>query len=227
MKKIFIVILVILSGCNKNTDPVPPEPEEPKDTLLCGDLKVEILDQSGAYYLFDTIMPNSYYPVFPGSWWRYLDQEGDTIARGVSETYQKDSVWGSTFKYVSWVPFVGSYGIWGNYTNCCIHVNGENYLSRMFLEKDTVNITWVSGSYSPGPNYPEYSKQLAYDTTITIGTVVYDSVIIVRSYRDYMMDNWLKCYYCKNIGIIKEEGLNPDGQIHEMNIIDYFINQNP
>jgi hypothetical protein len=225
IKKTFIVILVILSGCNKNSDPIPPiTPSEPKDTLLYGDLKVDILDQSGAYYLFDTIMPNNYYPVFPGSWWRYLDQDGDTIVINVSDTYLKDSVSGTTFKYVSWVPFVGDYGIWGNLKNCCIYTNGQAYLSRMFFDTDTVNVTWVSGSFSPGPNYPIYSKQLEYNTSITIEAAVYDSVIIVRSYTEYISDNWHKYYYCKNIGIIKEEDLYPDGQYHEMNIIDYFIN---
>lgn len=221
--KILMAAILIFAACKKNSEPMAPI--ESNTMLIYRDLEVEVLNQSGYTYLFDTIRPNKYYPAFPGSWWRYLNESGDTVIREVSENYMKDSLGGWNYYYISWVPFINGIGIWGNYYNCCILSNGDSGLSKLFIASDTVNVSWLSGSISPGPNYKTYTKQLAFDTSIFIGELVYDSVIVVESHTEYGVNNWTRIYYCKNIGIIKKESIDPDGEYHERNLIDYFINQ--
>ena len=60
MKNIWIILIqfIVLGGCEKAEEPLPP-----------------------------IVEPGSYFPVYPGSWWKYIDKLNDTSLSSTSDGY--------------------------------------------------------------------------------------------------------------------------------------------
>lgn len=58
-------------------------------TISCTKKK-GILVQPKVYKAYDTIYPQSYFPVYPGSKWKYLDQNNDTVSCKTDSVYKLD-----------------------------------------------------------------------------------------------------------------------------------------
>src|SRR5688572_24102521 len=67
MKHPLIFLLILSFACKKSEDPGMP-PSRP----------------------LDTIKPNPYFPVYPGSWWKYRNDKGDTSSLASGPAYVMD-----------------------------------------------------------------------------------------------------------------------------------------
>jgi len=63
-----ILIFVFLFACKKDIPVTEPDP---------------VNNMNG----YDTLKPLNYYPVYPGSYWRYLENDTDTVIQSTSSNY--------------------------------------------------------------------------------------------------------------------------------------------
>lgn len=178
---------------------------------------------------YDTIFPLDYFPVFPGSYWKYVDSNNDTTIIKTDSSYQKDYYTIGSAAYMSdtfFVPVYNQIPIWGYEAHTGpISNSGSSPLTRILSDSLPVGSSWVIYSWS-GTQVSR--KIIAKDTTITISSNSYYPTIVVEEYYSYGPPYYIwiaKRYYTKNIGIIREDLYNStDSTINTKQIIDYYIN---
>ncbi len=233
MKYFALMTLIVLVSCGKkdNIDENPNGIVQPKSDTL----SVELIN-GNLRIVIDTFHPLEYLPVFPGSYWKYADNNNDTITSTTSLNFLPDSfsanrtTWVNT---ISWVPFLDGMGIWGYGRNDCgVHINGGCELTQLLNVQIPVGSVWLTEYFSPGPHLTKtYREIMTMDTSLLINSVVYDSVVKIKEYVEYLYSNDPPPrvtfeYYSKNVGLVKLiEYNNWDSSVYEKNIIDYFINK--
>jgi hypothetical protein len=187
----------------------------------------------------DTIKPLPYLPVFPGSWWKYVTSNGDTIRDTTSSTYKKDAysftMFGTTVKSDTfYVPFYDNIPIWGSRSHTGPLVWENNPL--IYVVSDSLHIGWPWTIQKSGSHIIYYAKIIHKDTTIQLGGNTYYPTISILyySYSDnsttYQEHPYMIRYYTKNIGLIREDGIysTPQGSIDSIipyrTLVSYHIN---
>lgn len=182
----------------------------------------------------DTIIPLSYFPVYPGSFWKYLDSNNDTVLITTDSTYSKDaySIGGASF--ISDSFYVPRYNYPGHYNHTAMwryeaHTgpisNAGSYpLTRILSDSLPVGSSWTIYNWAgTGVN----RKIIARDTIIDILGTMYHPTIAIEEYYSHgpPMYIWInRRYYTKDIGMVKEESYNYSDSTHnEKLLIEYHI----
>jgi hypothetical protein len=181
---------------------------------------------------YKTIYPLPYFPVYPGSYWKYITENGDTITQTTSADYLLDSYYIDELEGIKttpvYVPLWNNIPIYGYSTpRKYISTFGLRQIPFLKFEKGIYWTTSISEYY-----IVESAKTIAVDTSIIVNGVIYDSVIVVEGFRQdkYHVTDDTYTYYAKNIGLIKKVHLSimlPNGgwdTTSVLNIIDYHIN---
>ena len=178
----------------------------------------------------DTIFPLSYFPVYPASYWKYVDSNNDTSIINVDPFYKKDCYTYGSIAFMSdtfFVPVYNNIPIWGYeaHTGPISH-SGSYPLTRIVSDSLSVGSYWDIYLWG-GTGISR--KIIAKDTTISISGISYYPTIVVEEYYSdgppYYV--WIaKRYYTKNIGLIREDNYNAsDSTVNTKVLIDYFINK--
>jgi hypothetical protein len=189
MKKIIIQVLILLLilSCEKENQKeiIPDIPE------------------------YDTVAFGDYFPVYPNSYWIYLNKSGDTIIHKTDSIYTLWSNYNPVNNPYDTVKYyvtkydgkaVNKYSIYVGSDS--YHESGwesilpdELYKGNLFQERYDWPNTYYSGVIQ------------TIDTTIMIHSNYYDSVVIVMEYCGPSPGilPYGKTFYAKKIGIIKTE----------------------
>jgi hypothetical protein len=180
---------------------------------------------------YDTIFPKDYLPVYPGSYWKYLDEKEDTIMSQTSDHYLLDYYEYQTAGYISdsfFVPVLDNVPIWGYKAHSEPISHAGSYPFTLILN-DTSNIgyNWQIAYWMGNENRRII---IAKDTIIQLSTSFkFDSVIVVKEYQsqpENVPEWWYKRYYAKYVGMIKEEyWFSYDSTYKIKELFEYFINR--
>jgi len=131
---------------------------------------------------YDTIFPLDYFPVFPGSYWKYVDSNNDTTIIKTDSSYQKDYYTIGSAAYMSdtfFVPVYNQIPIWGYEAHTGpISNSGSSPLTRILSDSLPVGSSWVIYSWS-GTQVSR--KIIAKDTTITISSNSYYQQLLLKN----------------------------------------------
>ncbi len=173
----------------------------------------------------DTIMPQSYYPVYPGSWWTYQINDTGTVTSSVSAGYQLHSYLNgysqnSTSVYV---PFLDGRPIYG-YDKIEWHAPPfGSYYAKWPILSETVGFTfdreWTDKRYG------DFAEKVEVQNKIFNGT---DSVLILEGHWVYGPNIVRKSYqeYVKGVGLTKHivvDTLTTDTVFRKI-LTDHFVN---
>ena len=177
-----------------------------------------------------TIYPLPYLPVYPGSKWTYLNQNGDTLIQSTAPEYQLHQ-YQISYGYKTdnvYVPFWNGKPIYGYSTpdnDSPYGSPGETQIG--YLSEKKGEQFYVYGS-NMGSSWRVVEN---IDTNITVNSINYNNVIEVRK---YYFPQWGAgahnthlsgiSYYAKNIGLIKEDYYLYDTLSGHIDMISYFIN---
>lgn len=177
---------------------------------------------------YQTIYPLPYFPVYPGSYWKYNDSIGNISEIKTSDNYMLHSFYFDDFDGLLtdsvYVPFWNGIPVYGY----SIPESGSGYsLTLLPLLKEEAGASWCFSGYKWSYDYKVISK----DTSIVVNDTTFDNVIVVKKY--YPGNSWSPpatnhslTYYAKNVGLIKEavvNQVNNDTAIIRA-ITDYYIN---
>ncbi len=178
---------------------------------------------------YATIEPLSYFPVYPGSYWKYVNANNDTTIIETAPEYQLDfyTEAGQHTSDTFYVPIYNGVPIWGYEEHTgSISYGGSYPLATILSETLPVWQSWIIKNWGA----IKHSRRVsAKDTTITInGTDYYPTIVIDQFWYSGGPPNMPminKRYYTKNIGLIKEDTYNfIDSSVVTKEIIDYHIN---
>jgi hypothetical protein len=188
----FFFFAGMLMGCKKERDPEidRTSPKVPK--------------------LGDTIRPLPYFPAFPGSWWNYLNNAGDTIRYYTEPQWQKDAysvpLSNGTGMYHSDTVIVPVYfetsriPVWGASWNL-----GGNYgsLFPVVSEDLALRVRWTA--FKGGTHNSISGEVIAKDTAVSVSGVNYFPVICIE-YRS-LLDSYASPplswrYFARNVGMV-------------------------
>jgi hypothetical protein len=183
-----------------------------------------------------TIYPLPYLPVYPGSYWTYLNEFGDTIHSFVEDEYKTDRYQSyelnGNYTDNAFVPFWNGLPIYGystpEYTvTAAYHETGKEGKRQLPILKETKGYGWrtYSSQYGSSARWV-----VAVDTTIVVNSITYNNVIVVNdSGYSYQGLNTVHSfgrasYFAKDVGLIREDRDGGSGIIIHLSLIDYFIN---
>jgi hypothetical protein len=180
-----------------------------------------------------TVFPLSYFPVYPGSYWKYEDlASGQITTKNTEPTYKKDL---NRTSYASkadtfYVPYYEGVPIWG-YSMHATTINkfGE-YPFTKILSDSTVKVQpWTMYRWS---GILIRRKVKTRDTTIIIKGKSYYPTIVMQDYNDEGPSRGLRqseSYYTKDIGLImyKTFGGYPYDTLFTSTIVlvEHYINR--
>lgn len=178
---------------------------------------------------YDTIKPLSYFPAYPGSYWKYIDSNNDTIVYKTDSIYKKDNYVIGAAAFVSdtfYVPFYDGFPIWGYESHTGPISNSGSYpLTRILSDTLPVGSDWVIYNWS---GTAVNRKISAKDTTIVIQGTSYFPTIVVEEYYSagIFTFTWIaRRYYTQNIGLIREDIHNLNSNtVNSRLLAEYFIN---
>lgn len=198
-----------------------------KITLAIALLSVLMFSCKKEDFLYDTIMPQSYYPVYPGSWWIYQINDTGTVISSVSVAYEPHSYkYGIESSQVTTpvnVPFLDGRPIYG-YDKIEWHAPpyGDCY-SKWPILSETVGFTfdreWTDNRYG------DFAEKVEVKNKIFNGT---DSVLILEGHWVYGSKTARKSYqeFVKGIGLTKHivvDTLTTD-TIYRKILTGHFVN---
>jgi hypothetical protein len=218
MKKILllIVLLPVLSNCRKQTD--DPNSEQKNDT----------------------IKPLNYYPIYPGSRWKYVVNDSDTVMSASSLTYLKNSfVELKGFKSPSGEPILGASDmVYVPYLDNkpifeyqrLEHITMVNnlhtdYYSKWPILSETVGFKFKRSDIST--KFGDFNEHVLVERKTINGNN--DSIIVLKGQWVYGPNENCKTteIYTKNIGLtysLKIDTVKND-TLYEAKLIDYYINK--
>lgn len=195
---------------------------------------------------YDTIFPGPYFPIWPGSYWIY--DSSDTIEcfedykllglghlyTGLSQThgphnqpaYPIDSVYVPSIKSAHYEPM--------DFYHYSIALGDE--LMRFIPIVDEEEDFYFRHPVRDD-RYDDYytSAVIKVDTSLQIGSRLYENVIIAEHYYlpnmvgDFRTETWRKMYFASDIGLVKCEAKvyvpGSDYEIVTINLTDYYINK--
>lgn len=177
----------------------------------------------------DTIFPLPYFPAYPGSWWKYVDNHFDTTTRSTAPEYKPDSyeVPISAFQSDTFlVPFYENIPIWGYeaHTGPISHA-GSYPLTTILSDSLLVGSSWTVMYWSG----TQIRRQiLATDTSLLVNGQTFFPCIVVQEYYSSGPPLPLRIsnrYYAFNVGLVREEIFNLYDSLElTRNLIQYHIN---
>lgn len=205
----FLLIAIVLLGCERNDgNNATPTPT------------------SG----YDTLLPLDYFPCWPGSWWLYVDSNGDTSMTRTDSTWHLDSYVESGAAFYSdtfFVPFYEGVPIWGYEAHTGPISNAGSYPLTLILS-DTlpVGYPWLIHYWS-GTGVSR--RVFAIDTTLQTGTSVFYPTIGVEEYYSTGPQGEptiAKRYYTSGIGLVREDLYDLiDTTVNTRWLQSFFINR--
>ena len=221
MRYIFIFFIIISFSCKKKSA-VAIEKEERVFTAI----------------RVDTIKPNSYLPVYPGSWWKYVNEKGEYVINTTEPEYVKDtyryfSLQESKYytSYPSFVPVYMGRKIWGRLEHKDIHYPWDLGKDLIPVVSDSLSVGTVWTTYYENSLNAYYSKIIHKDTAIIIAGKTYSPTIVLQLSTGNGFSHlfpYRNEYYTKNIGMVRSEDMiwsKPDSVTSYMNIVAYLINR--
>jgi hypothetical protein len=185
---------------------------------------------------YETIYPLPYLPVYPGSHWTYLDENGDTLVQSTSSEYQLHSyksfnLDGNNTDPV-YVPYWNGYPVYGystpEYTTSGAFTDFHYGMKQVGYLSEQLGQSWSTYANQYGSSG---RKVVNIDTTLLVNSILFNHVIKVNDYGSSYHEppgNHLRAtnYYAKDIGLIQQDEIYNDTLvIHHLKIISYFINQ--
>lgn len=177
-----------------------------------------------------TIYPLPYLPVYPGSNWKYLDQNGDTVIQTTDPEYKLNSykckIYNSSMNEILetdlvYVPYWNGVPVYG-YSSPNNDIR-YGYAQQIAYLNEVQGQSW---GISSDPHYGYvYRKVANNDTSLVVNSVNYSHVIritqIVHSYNPYIPESWsADYYYAKDIGLIYQKTINGS-----LSLVSYYINR--
>lgn len=214
---LFLLLMLLLSSCKKKQD-----------------TKSQVAPSPPAQTKFDTIKPLPYFPVYPGSYWKYSD--GTTFTTSltyVKAAYQYNYLnsQGNSQTYISstvYVPLYNNSPFWGykHYSPYRV-LFGDSPLVPILTDSAFVGNSWTTG-YGDDNNY-YYSRVKAVNDTVQIlGVNYYPTIVIEDFFVPNMANHHVSTeYYVKGIGLMKTEtyGGLYDTYAGQIYLVDYHINK--
>jgi hypothetical protein len=204
MNKYFFVIFVVLLSCKKE------------------DVKKD----------YQTIYPQSYLPVYPGSTWQYTDETGDTIIYKTDDNYILNSYSSYTLygnaTDPAYVPYWNGNPVYGYSTplQTSSPSNNEDYargMKQVGYLSETKGEQWVIYASQYGA---AWRTVVNIDTTIIVNSYSFNHVIVVNDSASFMFNSshlTKTDYYAKDVGLIKQD-INDTVVYQHLGIIGYLIN---
>jgi hypothetical protein len=176
--------------------------------------------------LHDTIKPLRYYPVFPGSFWTYLNEKNDTVKYYTFGNYMKDC-FAPGFTDTVFVPFLvkPKYGPapiyqYDQISHFTPYVYGQASDKRTPILSEIQDKTFKRG----GTDF-RYSDYRA--TMLVIGKfkINNDSVLILKGYSGLEFGVFHE-HYTKDIGLTLSYATDSitNDTISKLRLINYYIN---
>ncbi len=181
---------------------------------------------------YTTIYPLPYLPVYPGSFWRYLNKNNDTIIQSTDSEYKlhhyaceystsENTIWTD---YV-YVPYWNGNPIYGYSTPYeSNHYYSANISNQVGFLSNTLEQSW--GTYFD-PHIGSAKRTVKnIDTSLNVNSSIYLHVIKVReTYRStnlyFPKDEWLEDnYYAKDVGLVLRQNSNDT-----LSLISFYINR--
>jgi hypothetical protein len=184
---------------------------------------------------YQKITPLPYLPVFPGSYWNYVDSYGDTIHMSTSgeyvlDSYKSFSLHGNYTNKV-FVPFWNNNPVYGYSTHEFDVLVGSNDITTGG-EMQVAFLTLIPKQrwsiYYSHYGYFAYRIVVAVDTQLTFNAVTYNNVIVTADSGVFLSQppNYIlkRDYYAKNIGLIRSESYSNGNLSGYLDLINYHIN---
>lgn len=217
MKNLTLIVLISIFLC-----------ECRKDKSLTG--------TNGIIPQYDTLKPLNYYPIYPGSYWKYLRNDTDTIVFNASQTYIKHNYikwqgfdnngnWVKEYSDTVYVPFLNNNPIYQyNKIEHILPPLGDFYITWPIVSEE---VGFIFNREWNDPRLGDYNEKVVVKQK-TVNSKN-DSVIILRGH--WMNGASKNCIsiqeYTKNIGLsshIKIDTVSMD-TIYKLQLIDYHINK--
>lgn len=183
----------------------------------------------------DTIFPKPYLPVYPGSWWKYADQNGDTVTHTAGAYERAHLSYGGNFtgNYFTGDKYVPTW----NGIHYFGYVRGEaaagypDYHASVEELRETTNTSWIYGGHCTDERYDCYTINrvtMQNDTSLILGTDTFLHVLHVREFAiasgtspgAYVND----FYYAKDVGLIAKDVVGTSGTTRTLSLLSYHIN---
>jgi hypothetical protein len=199
--------------------------------------------------IYDTIKPLSYFPVFPGSYWRYViyknfnddisfDSETDTSYSydSVSSEYLlhsylimpdwdlNNNVYIERYSDTVYVPFLNGEPIYGyNRIDEAAQLSAPTYYQKYPFLSETLGDKFYTHYYDPRWDYLGPYMEVVEKKVDTHN----DSIIVLRgdyygNYNNYVVDNYI---YKKDVGLVfyyVTSKVHTD-TLYRKKLIDYYI----
>lgn len=187
---------------------------------------------------YKTVYPGNYFPVYPGSSWKYVTNKTDTSVIRSSPDYVKHSYlvyngvagtsYPSVYSDTVYVPFWNGVPIYG-YNKVVLMTPLSTYDLRPILS-ETVGFYFEKDHIDPRHYYPRYSTML--EVTEKTVDVKGDSILVIRGIIPFYTGNANPPYfeqvyvYTKFVGLSGEYIINTDTHdtIRRVELVDYSIN---
>lgn len=180
---------------------------------------------------YDTILPKSYFPVYPKSWWKYKVNDSEIITSSVSKEYQlnfyrisENNNWVPLlYSDKVYVPFLDSNPIYGYEKIEWVRPPFGDYYVRWPILSETVGFKFERNWEDK--RYGDFTEKVEVKQKIFNGI---DSILILEGHWIYGPNLKNKNYqeYIKGIGLTKEliiDTVTAD-TLYNKELIEYFVN---
>ena len=177
----------------------------------------------------EKILPGKYFPVYPNSYWKYVNQDGDTVTHSTSADYILYSFLCKAFNTYTdsvYVPFWNGKPIYA-YSTPVLEESMDKGKVFMPLLSENKGYEWLLW-YSAKDSILEYVKTV--DTALTLQSILYQHVIVVKkdSWDNKLLSDIHNYrFYARDIGLIKDMDVNESNNdtIRKIELFEYHIGQ--
>lgn len=203
---LILITLIVSSGCKKDKTP---------SVETCTDIEI----------------PGNYFPGYPNTWWKYVNQNNDTILYRMSTSYE-------SCHGICRPVFIN--------LNRCLSKTGfiQDFYAGLGTSSSTISPIYsltLDSIMSCPISFATFKEQTMFiskndvgykrtttnlDTSFNLNGTNYVNVIEVYEYNINNPDHRYFDYFAKNIGLIKRDSLNVNDTTNHIQILrieDYFI----
>ena len=176
------------------------------------------------------ILPGKYFPVYPGSTWTYIENDGDTIIHSSDANWQKHSYKVNAFNdfYTDpvYVPkFEGKF-IYG-YSS--YNLGQSNYSPFTQILSENLGESWLSNWVLTMSGWINTGNSVVDTTlyTISVPAGTFVNVIKVNEYENILGTGDTVCYskyYVPDVGIIRVDYFMNSVYVSDYMLLSFYIN---
>lgn len=183
---------------------------------------------------YDTISPKSYFPAYPGSWWKYIVNGTDVVFDTTSSSYLmnyyvKNRYWDSTahlipvYSDTCYVPYFNSIPVYGYEKLVWVRPPFGDYYTKWPVLSETIGFTfdrdWTDKRYG------DFAEKVVVKDKFFNGT---DSILKLESHWVYGPNTAQKRFqqWGKGIGLMNDyiiDTISSD-TLYSKILTDHFIN---